>query len=207
MTMQPNPYAQLGPYDQFRRFLATTQPTRTGWERDAMQRAAMPAYGLYQAMAEPSGAYATFGDFLGGAGGGQGWQANLPTALELERRVQNVAQMNPETGAFTGAAAGLLDDPYAYGQYYGGGEGGISPADAAANQQQLATTLALSGRGQAMYNPRVQSAIQSAISRMYENYLTGQGSQFGTAGPTGFLKYYMGQRGTPAIDAAAAAQA
>ena len=204
MTMQPNPYAQLGPYDQFRRFLATTQPTRTGWERDAMQRAAMPAYGLYQAMAEPSGAYATFGDFLGGAGGGQGWQANLPTALELERRVQNVAQMNPETGVFTGEAAGT-SDPYAYGQYYGGE--GITEQDALKNQQQLATTLALSGRGQAMYNPRVQSAIQSAISRMYENYLTGQGSQFGTAGPTGFLKYYMGQRGTPAIDAAAAAQA
>ena len=202
MTMQPNPYAKLAPYDQFRRFLATTQPTRTGWQRDQMQSAAMPAYGLYQAMAEPSGAYATFGDYLGGAGGGQGWQANLPTALELEQRVQNVAYMNPETGSFTGTAAGT-SDPYAYGQYYGGGEGGLSAAEATANQQQLATTLALSGRGQAMYNPRVQSAIQSAISRMYENYLTGAGTQFGTAGPTGFLKYYMGQRGTPAIDAAA----
>lgn len=201
MTMQPNPYAKLAPYDQFRRFLATTQPTRTGWQRDQMQSAAMPAYGLYQAMAEPSGAYATFGDYLGGVAGGQGWQANLPTALELEQRVQNVAYMNPETGSFTGAAVDLPDDPFAYGQYYGGDK--ITAQDALKNQQQLATTLALSGRGQAMYNPRVQSAIQSAISRMYENYLTGQGTQFGTAGPTGFLKYYMGQRGTPAIDAAA----
>lgn len=167
----------ISPLDQYRR----TQAQRMGsdyfgaspWARQAMERRFEPLYGLYQA-AEPSGRYAAFSDFLR--------EAPAVTAADVTGAAQNVAGLT--------AAA----NPIQYALYYGGE--GVSPQAALDRQQRLARTQMLSAMGPgAAYNRTLQAAARGAVNQMYQNYLAGHGGTFGTQGPTGFMNYYLNQRG------------
>ena len=142
--------------------------------RAAMQRRFAPLYDLYQAT-EPSGQYAAFGDFLR--------ERPTVTAGNITAAAQNVGQLT--------AAA----NPIQYQLYYGGE--GVSPQSALERQQRLARTQMLSAMGtNAAFNPTLRGAAQGAVTQMYQNYLAGQGGDaFGTQGPTGFMNYYLSQRG------------
>ena len=178
----------LSPLDQYRR----TQAARMGspyfsmtpMARAAAERRFEPLYGLYQA-AEPSGQYAAFSDFLRE-------RPNI-TAGNITAAAQNVAGLT--------AAA----NPIQYSLYYGGE--GVSPEAALDRQQRLARTQMLTAMGastgegmtnRAMFNPTLQRAARGAVNQMYQNYLAGGptgGDAFSREGPTGFMNYYLSQRG------------
>jgi len=176
----------LSPLDQYRR----TQAARMGspyfsmtpMARAAAERRFEPLYGLYQA-AEPSGQYAAFTDFLRD-------RPNI-TAGNITAAAQNVGQLTS------------AQNPIQYSLYYGGE--GISPQQALDRQQRLARTQMLASMGsstgdgqtnRAMFNRTLQAAARGAVNQMYQNYLAGgEGDNFATQGPTGFMNYYLSQRG------------
>ena len=177
----------LSPLDQYRRAQAARMGTgpyleQSPWARAAMDRRFEPLYGLYQA-AEPSGQYAAFTDFLRE-------RPNI-TAGNITAAAQTVGQL-------TSAA-----NPIQYSLYYGGEA--ISPQQALERQQRLARTQMLASMGsstgdgqtnRAMFNRTLQAAARGAVNQMYQNYLAGgEGDKFATQGPTGFMNYYLQQRG------------
>ena len=175
----------LSPLEQFRR----AQASRFGvgdygamnpLARQAAERQFEPLYGVYQA-AEPSGAYATFSDFL----------RERPAVSPGQ-----ITQAAQAAGGYTAAA-----DPLQYALYYGGE--GVSGQAALDRQRRLAQTQLLSSLGSnAMMNRNLAAAGRGVINRMYQDYVAGVpgaggagSNQFATAGPTGFMNYYLQQRG------------
>lgn len=190
----------LSPLEQYQQYIqgqasryAPTgdQPVFSPYLRQAMSRGFNPAYSMYQYY-EPLGAYGTFADYLSA---GEGALRPQPTGADVRELAMRAAGGAGGYSGFKQDAFTAASDPVRYEMFYGAD-------DAVQRQRRLATLDALTNMGNIgtegttsrVYNPVLYGAAQSAIDNMYANYLS-SGTQFGRMGPTGFLDYYLRERG------------
>ena len=171
------------PFAQYQAALGQGYPSLGQYGRSALEQGFTPAYAMYQAFGEPGGTASSFQDYLQGAGGGGQTQAAIQDRMRL------IANASRGQGAVGGGGISPLESQL-YQQYYAG-----DPEEE--SSRRLALAEIMSGSTAARMNPQMQRAMSSVVDRLYNQYMAGTpgATLEGSAGPGGFMDYYLRQRG------------